>query len=137
MTEKPDMTMQEIEEDIIKDFNDLGDTISQYTFLITCAKECLPLPEAYRTEEYLVKDCQVNTWMYAGTKEGKTFFLADSESLIVKGGLALLQEIYQDRSETEVREYQCHLLDHEVFSKHFSATQLKGFQAIVKKAGNI
>jgi len=115
------MTMQEIEEDIIKDFNDLGDTISQYTFLITCAKECLPLPEAYRTEEYLVKDCQVNTWMYAGTKEGKTFFLADSESLIVKGGLALLQEIYQDRSETEVREYQCHLLDHEVFSKHLSS----------------
>ena len=42
--------MQEIEEDIIKDLNDLGDTISQYTFLITCAKECLPLPDAYRTE---------------------------------------------------------------------------------------
>ena len=131
------MNMREIEEDIIQDLNDLEDTISQYTFLITCAKECLSLPAEYRTEDYLVKDCQVNTWMYAGIKDGKTFFLADSESLIVKGGLALLQEIYQDRTSEEVREYQCHLLDHDVFAKHFSSTQLKGFQAIVKKAGSI
>lgn len=133
----PNTNMREIEEDIIQDLNDLEDTISQYTFLITCAKECLPLPEEYRTDEYLVKDCQVNTWMFTGIKNDQTFFLADSESLIVKGGPALLQEIYQDRTLKEAREYWCHLLEHDVFAKHFSSTQLKGVQAIVKKAGQI
>lgn len=129
------MNMTETEQDILQDLNDLSDPISQYTYLISCAKECLPFPKQYRTEQYLVKDCQVNTWMYTGEENGKTVFLADSEALIVKGGLALLQEIYQNRTPEEVGTYRCHLLEHEVFSQHFSSTQLKGFQSIVQKAG--
>lgn len=128
------MNMTETETDIIKDLDDLGDAISQYTFLIACANECVPLPDQYRTEEYLVKDCQVNTWMYIGLQDGKIEFLADSESLIVKGGLALLQEIYRGRSREEAAQYRCRLPEHEVFSAHFSSTQLKGFRAIIKKA---
>lgn len=126
------MNMSEIEKDIIQDLIDLDDTISQYTYLITCAGECLPFPEEYRKEEYLVKDCQVNTWLYAKIKEGRVIFLADSESLIVKGGLALLQEIYRERSLEEVSAYRCGLTEQDVFTKHFSATQLKGFCAMVE-----
>ena len=127
------MNLQETEQDILNDLKELEDAISQYTYLITCAKECLALPEQYRNEEYLVKDCQVNTWMYADVREDQIVFLADSESLIVKGGLALLQELYHGRSVKEAKGYRCSLPEQDAFSAHFSGTQLKSLRAMVKR----
>jgi len=125
--------MEEIENDIINDLTELDDAISRYTYLTGCAVDCAPLPEAYRHEEYLIPECQVRTWAAIAWEDGTCRLYADSESLIVRGALALLQEIYEGRTSTEVREYQCHLLEHELFSDPFTAEQRKGLTAILKK----
>ena len=127
------MTMQELETDILNDLKELGDTISQYSFLIACAGEVPPFPEEKKTEENLVRECQVNTWMYITTKDDKVSFEMDSEALIVKGALSLLQELYNGRTLEEVRSFTCTLPDHEDFSRHFNAEQLKGVRAILEK----
>ena len=127
------MTMQETENDILKDLEELGDTISQYTFLIACAGECAPFDESLRTEENLVRECQVRTWLYVQFEDGKLRFETDSEALIVKGAMALLQELYNGRSLEEVKGYHCRLLDSEDFTRHFNMEQLKGIRAIIGK----
>ena len=127
------MTMQETENDILKDLEDLGDTISQYTFLIACAGECAPFNESLRTEGNLVRECQVRTWLYVQFQDGKLRFETDSEALIVKGAMALLQELYNGRSLEEVEGYHCRLLDSENFIRHFNMEQLKGIRAIIDK----
>lgn len=127
------MTMQELETDILNDLKELGDTISQYSFLIACAGEVPPFPEEKKTEENLVRECQVNTWMYITTNDDKVSFEMDSEALIVKGALSLLQELYNGRTLEEVRSFTCTLPDHEDFSRHFNAEQLKGVRAILEK----
>ncbi|MCR5665624.1 MAG: SufE family protein [Eubacterium sp.] len=128
------MNMTQVEKDIIEDLKELQDEISQYTFILSCAQECMPYPEKYRTEKYLVKDCQVNTWLYSELKDGNMVFLADSESLIVKGALALLQEIFRGRTKEEIEEYECRLLNTKAFTKHLSKTQLQGLRSIIQKA---
>ena len=127
------MTMQELETDILTDLKELGDTISQYSFLIACAGEVPPFPEEKKTEENLVRECQVNTWMYITIIDDKVSFEMDSEALIVKGALSLLQELYSGRTLEEVRSFTCTLPDHEDFSRHFNAEQLKGVRAILEK----
>lgn len=127
------MTMQELETDILNDLKELGDTISQYSFLIACAGEVPPFPEEKKTEENLVRECQVNTWMYITIIDDKVSFEMDSEALIVKGALSLLQELYSGRTLEEVRSFTCTLPDHEDFSRHFNAEQLKGVRAILEK----
>ena len=125
------MTMQETEADILKDLRELGDTISQYSYLIACAGESEPFDEAMRTEENLVKECQMKTWLSVYAENGIVHFAADSESLIVKGALALLEEIYDDRTLEEVKEYRCGLLDNQLFTRHFHRDQLTGVMAII------
>ena len=125
------MTMQEIEQDIFNDLKELGDDISQYTYLLQCASECRDYPEEYRTEVYLVRDCQMKTWLRVAWEKEHCVFDADSEALIVRGALALLQEIFDGRKIEEVKAYNCQLLEEKLFTKHFNRDQLKGLRAIV------
>lgn len=129
--------MQELEQDIVNDLQELGDTISQYTFLIACAGECPPFPEEFRTEEHLVRECQVKTWIHAEMIDDKVSFLLDSEALIIKGALSLIREIYQGRAGEEVQSYQCTLTEHEEFTKHLTREQLEGVKAIIKELSTL
>lgn len=136
MTER--MSMQETENDIFSDLSELEDAISQYTYLVECASEKREYPENWRKQEYLVPECQVNTWLHVEWKDGRSRFDSDSESLIICGALALLQEIYDDRLPEELQSYQCRLLESENFNRHFTANQLNGLHEIMKqlKVGN-
>ncbi|MBP2656025.1 MAG: SufE protein involved in Fe-S center assembly [Firmicutes bacterium] len=128
--------MQGVEEDILQDLKELADLISQYTYLIECAGEAVTYPPEYLTDEYLVPECQAKTWIYVKKEQGRVFLFAESESLLVKGALALLQEIYYGRSEAEVRHYTCGLLRYEGFYKHFTQEQLRGLKYIFKQIGH-
>lgn len=127
------MTMQELENDILNDLQELADPISQYTFLIACAGECPPFPEELKTEEHLVRECQVNTWTHITADDNEVHFQMDSEALIVKGALSLLIELYNGRKLEEVRRFHCRLTEDDNFTRHFNAEQLTGVKAIIQK----
>lgn len=125
------MNMKEMEQDIVTDLEELEDPISQYTYLISCAGECIPPNKEAYTEDNLIRDCQVRTWIQTDWEDGKLYVTADSESLIVKGALALLQEIYYGRTREEIAGYRCGLLERNAFAKHFTAEQRNGLEKIL------
>lgn len=125
------MTMQETEEDILRDLTELSDPISRYTYLIACASECRPMPGEEHLERYLIRECQMHTWVSVVWREESLHMEVDSQSLIVKGALALLQEIYDNRSSQEVRGYRCRLLEEQIFAEHFTLDQIRGLRAIL------
>lgn len=122
------MNMKEIEEDILKDMDDLADPDSQYAYLIGCAGEMKSYPERLRDEKHLVKACQVKTWIALDWQNGSLSFHGDSQSLLVKGILALLAEIYDGRCSEELGGYQCQLIDHPSFQIHLSQDQTAGLK---------
>lgn len=131
------MTMPELEQDILNDLKNLGDAISQYTYLIACAGEVPSFPAELKTEENLVRECQVNTWVRITAEHNKVSFQMDSESLIIKGALSLLAELYNGRSPEEARSFRCSLPEHEDFSRHFNREQLEGVKAVLQKLKHI
>ena len=58
---------------------------------------------------------------------------ADSQSLIVKGALALIDEIFNGRTRKEVKGYECRLMQEECFYALFSDRQRLGMKSIINK----
>ena len=126
-------TMQETEAEIIRDLKELGDSMMQVTYLLECGNLLETMSDIYRTDEYLIRECQVKTWLYCDIIQDNVVFYADSEALLVKGALALLQEIYAGRTRQELQQYNCNLLKTEIFMQHYTKNQQQGLQAILEK----
>ncbi len=126
------MTMLETEQSIREDLELLGDGLNRMEFLLACARSAPGIPEGEREERFLVADCQMNTWLQADRTDGVLYLRADSESLLVKGALALIVELYDGRSEAEAAAHTCGLLEYPLLSALFNEEQKKGLRSILK-----
>lgn len=129
-----DMDMEQTQEDILNDLHELATPIAQYSYLLECGTEAESFDESLHCDENLIRDCAVNTWLAVQDRDGVPVLVGDSESLIVRGAISLLEEIYNYRSASEVGSFTCTLLDDEMFTRHFSAKQRKGLVSAIAKA---
>lgn len=120
------MTMAETQQSILEDLELLGDGLERMEYLLGCAGEAPGIPEAERREEDLVADCQMNTWLMVTWTDDVLSLRTDSESVLVKGALSLIGEIYHGRRSEDVKEFRCTLLECESFSSLFNTEQRKG-----------
>ena len=133
MSEQKRESMKQIEDDILADLLELEDQMSQYTFLVECGLELPEYPTALKTDEYLIHECQVNTWMHLEWIDDCLNWQGISDSLVICGALSLLMEIYNGRTREEIQNFHCSILEHPCFRVHFAQEQLKGLEYMVAK----
>lgn len=133
------MRMEEVQSEMLGDLHDLGDAISQYSYILECASYAAPFPARLKDDAHLVRECQARTWIEANIEhKAKTVsFCGWSESLIVCGALSMLEELYDGRPLDEVASFSCRLLDDPLFTQHFSSAQIAGLKAVVAKLSSI
>ena len=92
--------------DITSDFAVLDDWEDRYRYLIELGRELPPLPDDLRTDANKVRGCASQVWLATEIRsEGGNpvlHFLADSDAHIVRGLIAILSAIYNDRPVDEV-----------------------------------
>jgi cysteine desulfurase/selenocysteine lyase len=92
---------QEAAAELAELFEFLGDWRERYQYLIELGEKLLPLPPEARTEANRVHGCQSTVHMIArkrpGTKDGIDF-LADSDADLVRGLIAVLQQVFSGQS---------------------------------------
>lgn len=125
------MTMPETEQSILSDLDMLGDGLNRMEYILGCAREDPGIPEGERRKEDLVADCQMNTWLSVRWERGVLNLRTDSESLLVKGALSLIGEIYSGRGRAEVGAYTCALLTYDSFADLLNSEQKKGLQTVL------
>ena len=86
--------IEEAQAALIKEFRELGDGFEQYAYLIELSVALPPLDEEHKTDDRLVKGCQSHVWLDMRVKDGAFSFDGDSDTLILKGVLYLLREIF-------------------------------------------
>ena len=59
------MTINDIQDEIIEEFQDLDDWMDRYQLLIDMGSEQEPLDEKYKTEQNLIDGCQSRVWLQA------------------------------------------------------------------------
>ena len=121
------------QQSILNDLALLGDSLNRMEYLLECGKETPGLSPAERAAAETVPDCQVNTWIDAKWSNGVLTLRTDSESLIVRGALALLEEIFSARSAAEIAGFACVLPETEAFSSLLNPVQRKGLDTVLRR----
>ena len=88
------MSIKEKQQELIDDFAFLSDWEQKYEYIIDLGKELKGLPEEKKNEDILIKGCQSQVWLDAELRDGKIFFLADSDGILPKGIISLLVGVY-------------------------------------------
>ena len=126
------MTVYEKQNEILKDFNDIGDPFDQYAYLIELSGKLSPLDDGYKTEEYSVKGCQSTVWLHLYERDGCVFFDADSNTFIMKGILFLLQKVLQGETFKNVCEADIFFLKDASITGTFESARHKGIGHIIE-----
>lgn len=94
--------------DIRSDFAVLDDWEDRYRYVIELGRGLSPLPEALRTDANKVRGCASQVWLATHVKPDggipKLTFEGDSDAHIVRGLIAILFAIYDQRSADEILE---------------------------------
>ena len=127
------MTIQEIQEKIIKEFETFKEWMDKYNYLIELSNDLPVIDKKYRTDEYLIIGCQSNVWLYASFKDGVIKFSADSDAIITKGIVALLIRVLSDRTPQEIMNTELYFIDKIGLKQHLSPTRSNGLLAMIKQ----
>ena len=96
------MTINEIQDEIIEEFDGFDDWMDKYQLLIDLGNEQEPLDEQYKIESNLIDGCQSRVWLQADYEDGLLFFRAESDALIVKGIVTLLIRVLSGHTPQEI-----------------------------------
>jgi len=91
--------------ELIETFDALGDWEAQCDYLIDLGHEIPDFPESARIEANRVHGCQSNVWLITEIKPGNPPVIeiqADSDSMIVRGLIAVLLMAYSGKTAREI-----------------------------------
>lgn len=127
------MTINDIQNEVIEEFSDIEDWMDKYQMLIDLGSEQEPISEEYKTDSNLIDGCQSRVWLQADFADGKIHFQAESDALIVKGIIALLIKVLNDRTPDEILDADLYFVEKIGLKEHLSPTRSNGLVAMIKK----
>jgi cysteine desulfuration protein SufE len=129
-------TIEETQEDIIEDFSLFDDWEGKYEYLIDLGKKLQPLDDQYKLEENIIKGCQSTVWLVSEFKNGKVFFKADSDAIIVKGLVSMLIQVFSGHAPDEILNANLHFIKEIGMMSHLAQTRSNGLLAMIKQMKN-
>ncbi|EGJ70701.1 Fe-S metabolism associated SufE [Bacteroides coprosuis DSM 18011] len=127
------MTINELQEEVIEEFNSFDDWMDRYQLLIDLGNEQEELDPKYKTEQNLIEGCQSRVWLQADLVNGKIIFKAESDALIVKGIIALLIRVLSNHTPDEILSSDLHFIETIGLREHLSPTRSNGLLSMVKQ----
>ncbi len=127
------MTIQEKQNELIKEFEQFTDWEEKYSHIIQLGKKLSPVDDSIKTDKYKLNGCQSQVWINAKFEDGKIYFEADSDAAIVKGLIAILIRVYSDHTPDEILANPPIFLQQIGIDKHLSPTRKNGLGAMMKQ----
>lgn len=128
------MTINEIQDEVISEFEGFDDWMDKYQLLIDLGSEQEPLDDKYKTEQNLIDGCQSRVWVQCDKEaDGTLTFIAESDALIVKGIVALLIRVLSGHTPREILDADLYFIDRIGLREHLSPTRSNGLLAMVKR----
>ncbi len=125
------MTINEIQDEIISDFELFDSWDDKYSYIIELGKTMPKLAESHKTEQNIVRGCQSLVWLHAYTQENKLIFEGDSDAIIVKGLVSLLIKVLSGHQAQEIMNSPLYFLEKIGLSQHLSMTRANGLASMV------
>ena len=127
------MTIEEIQKEIIEDFDLFEDWMQRYEFIIDTGKSLPLISDQNKSDDNLIKGCQSKVWLHADYENGKLIFSADSDAILTKGIISLLLRVYSQQTPKDILEADPFFIDEIGLKEHLSPTRANGLLSMVKQ----
>ena len=131
MTDTP--TIPAIEEEIVEEFSLFDNWEDKYEYLIDMGKKLPKLEDAHKKEENKIRGCQSTVWMVSEYKDGKIFYKADSDAMIVKGLISMLIRVFSGQKPGDIVAADMKFIDDIGMSTHLAQTRSNGLRSMIKQ----
>ena len=128
---------------IRSDFALLDDWEDRYRYVIELGRGLAPLPEALRTEANKVRGCASQVWLASTARPPRPgappmlAFQGDSDAHIVRGLIAILFAMYQNKTAEEILRADASALFAELgLKEHLTPQRSNGFFSMVERIRN-
>ena len=121
-------------DELSENFELLDDWEDKYRYLIDLGEKLPPFAEECRTDEWKVSGCQSQVWLVPEYKDGRIHFRGDSDAVIVRGLIAIVLIVYNDKSPLEIK----NIAIEDIFAKlglqdNLSPSRRNGLMSMVNK----
>ena len=127
------MTIREIEEQIIEEFENFEDWMDKYNYIIEMGRDCPLIEEKDKVEGNLIKGCQSRVWLSAELIDGKMIFKADSDAVITKGIASLLIRVLNNQTPQDILNADLSFIDKIGLKEHLSPTRANGLASMLSQ----
>ena len=127
------MNIAEKEKEIIEEFDLFDEWTDKYQYIIEIGQKLKPLDDKYKLDENKIKGCQSSVWLHAFGENGKVFFEADSDSVFVKGEIALLMRVLSGQKAEEIVNAELKFIDVLGLRQHIAVTRANGLASMIKQ----
>jgi cysteine desulfuration protein SufE len=125
-----------IEREIVEEFGLFDSWDDKYEYIIDLGKKLPPIEERYKKEENKVRGCQSSVWLVADFKDGKVFYKAESDAVIVKGLISMLIRVLSGHTPDEILEARLDFIQQIGMTTHLAQTRSNGLLSMVKQMKN-
>ena len=99
-------------------------------------KKLPALADVHKVEANKVRGCQSTVWLAAREDNGKIFFEADSDAVIVKGLISMLIRVLSGRTPDEIIHAPLGFIQEIGMTTHLAQTRSNGLLSMVKQMKN-
>lgn len=129
-------SIADIEEEIIEEFSLFDSWDDKYEYIIDLGKKLPPLHEQYKIDENRVRGCQSTVYLIANHKDGRIFYEAESDAVIVKGLISMLIRVLSGQSADAIIDAKLDFVKEIGMMTHLAQTRSNGLLAMIKQIKN-
>ena len=129
-------TIKEREEEITDDFSLFDSWEEKYEYIIDLGKKLEPLDEKFKVPENIIKGCQSTVWLTSEFKDGKIYYKADSDAVIVKGLISMLIKVLSDNNPDAILNAKLDFINDIGMMTHLAQTRSNGLLSMIKQIKN-
>lgn len=127
------MNIAEKEKEIVEEFELFDEWADKYQYIIEIGQKLKSLEDKYKLDENKIRGCQSSVWLHAFGEDGKVFFEADSDSVFVKGEIALLMRVLSGQKAEQIVNAELKFIDTLGLRQHIAVTRANGLASMIKQ----
>ena len=128
--------IEDIEAEIKGEFALFDSWDDKYEYIIDLGKKLQPLDEKHKIDENRVRGCQSTVWLVADYEDGKVFYKAESDAVIVKGLISMLIRVLSGQTPDDIIQAKLNFIHEIGMTTHLAQTRSNGLLAMVKQMKN-
>ena len=133
---KEHKSIQEIENEVVEEFALFDSWDDKYEYIIDLGKKLPPLEEQHKIDINKVKGCQSTVWLVSDFRDGKVYYKAESDAVIVKGLISMLIRVLSGHSPDEIIDTKLDFINKIGMTTHLAQTRSNGLLAMVRQMKN-